>query len=212
MVKRVWKVVHPLLTLAAVGCCVYLLLRPTSSPTPDRANEELDEAVRAFVHLRWIGGEYELPHGERFAVVTLMEFKDGEFKRTYFQRVWDATVDGQRVRTRLVWGEGPTGKKALLIDGGTTGYDGDFAELGGPLGRIYGAARCDEVRGFRAIGFASSKDVRPGHEQVEEIGGLTCSETVESRKRVLVLGVKPFPDKATAEQCVADLYAEPCRK
>ena len=208
MIRRVWRVVHPLLTLAAVGCCGYLLLRPTAPVPSGRASEEADYTLRHFLGARWIGGDYELPAGEQYAVVLLMEFKEGEYRRTYLRRVWDAKHDGRVLRTQLMWGEGPNGKRAVLIDWGMTTYTGEFAELDGPLGRIYGAAKCDEVRGFRAVGYASSKDIRAGYERLENIGGLDCAEIIESRKRVLVLGVKPFPDEASAEQYVAQLNAE----
>lgn len=208
MLSRIWRVLHPLLTLAAVGCCVYLLVRPTAPVPHGRASEEADHALRMFSGVRCIGGDYELPDGERYAVVVLMEFKEGEYRRNYFSRVWDVKQDGRVLQTLFMWGNGPAGKQAALIDGGMTTYTGDFAELEGPWQRAFGPGPCQEVRGFRAVGYASSKDCRVGHERVENIGGLKCTETIESRKRVLVLGVKPVSDEVTAEQCVAQLRAE----
>lgn len=208
MLSRVWKVLHPLLTLLLLACFAYLLVRPAAPIPVGRDSEQADNTLRTFLYVRHIGGDYELPPGENFAVISLMEFVDGQFKQGYYKAVWDVSQTGRVCPAKVMWGKTPDGPRLAIFHGGVTIHSGDFAVLDGPSGRIGGSTKWNEVNGFRAIGFASSADVQPGQERFKDVGGLQSNETIQVRKRVLVFGVKPFPDRNSAEQFVKTLESD----
>ena len=207
MVKRVWKVVHPLLTLAAVGCCVYLLLRPTAPvPSPSvatsgRASEEADRALRQFLNVRWIGGDAELPSEVEHCAYVLFTYADGHLASHLTSGVFSPNGGSRVIPMMAMWGPTLQGYR------GTTGIYVNVAnpvweKLDGQLSRSFGARHEGEVHGFRIFGYACSRECQPGWERARDVMGESAADAIKRRRHVLLLGYKPFATEEEARKYV----------
>lgn len=218
MFKRVWKVAHPLLTLAAVGCCVYLLFRPTA-PVPESRTlvpEPRDWELRALLKLRTLESHYTLPPGEDHCGVLLMRFKDGRSVGPFTGSTFSVGQDGSRkVPFQVLCGRTPYGVRVFVETPKEdwTREGGDFFEDldSGPAGWWGGGGTSTfgELDGCRVIAFASSGECQPGYEAFKNSAGKDIADLIEKRKRVLVLVVKPFPTEPDAKQWVEDEMGRP---
>lgn len=202
MLKRIWAVTHPLLTLAAVGCCTYLLTRPTAPLPSGRMSEDADFALRRFLGVKWIGGDYELPKGENHYAVVGLTFKDGKFVGRHGGAARSAEQTGSRVVPYTVmWGDTPNGLRVMSIEGSiSSSWQGDefFKNLDGGLSRTHGSSMLGEVRGYRIIGYIASRACQPGSEGHENSSGLGPDWQIQHRRYVFLLGIKPFASEQEA--------------
>ena len=207
MWSRIRRAMHPLLTLALVVCCAYLLWRDScrlaavpAGPVPpslERLSAHEDAPLRNFLNVRWLGGDYELPADEEHCVAVLLKFEDGKFKGRQHGTAFSPVPGGSRVVPfYAMWGPGPNGPRAASgWQGVWTASDNDpfYAGLNGDLARFYGKHMVySVVRGYRVIGYAASKQMRAGREQFEHTVGGSWEEFINNHQRVLILGVKPF--------------------
>ncbi|WP_162672644.1 hypothetical protein [Gemmata massiliana] len=201
--------VHSLLTIALVGCCGYLLWRDSrrsdAESSQRRMSERLsaheDMPVRHFLDVKWLGGDYELPAGEDHCGVALLRFEEG--KLTGRRGIVFSPKPGASrvVPFYVMWGRGKDGPRVVSgwpwNWGGSNG-DPFYADLGDKLSRSYGDSPLGDLRGYRVIGHAVSKQLRAGREQfVDAVIGY--EDVIKNHQRVLVLGVKPFPTREEAE-------------
>lgn len=189
MFKRIWKVVHPLLTLAAVGCCVYLLLRPTAPIPSGRASDSEDRLLRGLLEIKRIGGDAELPSDVPHCALATFLYKDGQLDHRRNAYVFSPNGGSRVIPYLVVWGPTPKGIRGMTVDQAFTMSNADdiWATLDGPLSWCNGPVHAGEVHGFRIIGFAASGECRPGHEAMRNT---SC---------VLMLGYKPFATRQEAE-------------
>jgi hypothetical protein len=211
MLKRVWKVVHPVFTLVAVGCCVYLLVRPSAQPQEaGQPFEPRDAELRALLKVRTLESHYSLPSGEDHCGVLLMRFEDGRNIGPFTGTTFSVGEDGsRRVPFQFLCGKTSHGVRALVNSPkwGFTSGDDFFDDLdGGPSGWWGGGGNSGlgELDGCRVIAFASSRECRPGHEAFQNSSGKDTADLIEKRKRVLALVVKPFPTEDDARRWVED--------
>lgn len=206
---RFWRVSQPLLTLAAVACCVWLVWKDQQRPTPEQQRRDLerhssraDIPVRNFLEIKWLGGDYELPESDTHCVVAALQFGDGKFRGRYQATVFSPKPGESRVVPFYVmWGPGPKGTR--VVSGWPGIWSGAhrsefFAKIDGGLVRVYGDKSTDEIRGYRVAGFAASRKTRPGIDA--DIGFGDLNHAIETREAVVVLGVKPFPTQQEAER------------
>jgi hypothetical protein len=224
MCCRVWRVTHVLLTLAAVGCCGWLLWRDTHRPAaeqsllgpdPERPTFPADDALRSFLDVKSIGGDYQLPEGENFGVIALLLFEDGKFRGR--RGAWQITGSSNGTRSvayQLLWGRGTDGGTRLVcvtrtpnttMTGTGRKEDAEFLAM-----RFEGFGTqpkpTEEVRGYRVLAHAISSEVREG--QPGTFGRATVD--INHRKTVAVVGVKTFPTFEQAHDClVAKEPADP---
>lgn len=168
MWKKLFTSLHVLLTLSAVGCCVYLLMRQQSDnkdKTETEARNEghsanADFALRRFLGVKWLGGDYEVPDDVEHYGVALLHYKDGEFVERMNSSIYSREKGTSRVMPKVIlWGPTPDGPKVISLTGFTSFSQGGKDH---PLHRMQGLSRCfgpvDDglLRGCRVIGNASS--------------------------------------------------------
>jgi hypothetical protein len=201
MFNRIWRVAHPLLTLAAVGCCVYLLLRPTAPVLSGRASDEADHALRRFLNVQWIGGDAELPPDVHHCAVVLFVYKDGQFDHRKTAAPFSPNGGSRVIPMGAMWAPTSNG-----VRGAAGGYWNDsdpvWEKLDGGVKRCFGTTTDGEVHGFRIIGFATSRECQPGSERFENIMGGFAADAIKVRRYVLLLGYKPLASQQAAEDYV----------
>jgi hypothetical protein len=220
MCCRFWRVLHPLLTFAAVACCAWLvwkerqrsylegdsgLGKPEQNdqrPTSQRKVLHTDTALRTLLNAKSVGGDYQLPEGENYGGIALLWFEDGRFRGRRASLEFPGTPDGVRaVSYQFLWGEGPDRKTrvvgllsyppdGLFTDVSPIETDDFFAKLDIASG-MTPSRPAEEVRGYRILTHLSSRKGRGGVGQPMESS--TCAHAIESRQTVLVVGVKTFP-------------------
>jgi hypothetical protein len=203
MCCRFWRVLHPLLTLAAVACSAWLVWKDQRRPDPERLSTNADTAVRNFLDLRWLGGDYELPAGEHHCAVGVLEFEDGKFRRRRSGTVFSPKPGESRVVPYYVmWGRGHEGTRVV------SGWPGSwmaipkdtfFANIDSAVSRAHGPVSLSDIRGYRVIGFAVSQQPRAGHESFATTFA-DLERALEKRQFVAVLGLKVVPTREEAEQ------------
>ena len=202
MCCRFWRVLHPLLTLAAVACCAWLVWKDQRRPDPARLSTHADIPIRNFLDVKWLGGDYELPANERHCAVMALQFEDGKFRGRSQGTVFSPEPGESRVVPFYVmWGPGPKGTR--VISGWPGLWSGShvnefFAKIDGGLSRMYRGTPTDEIRGYWVIGFAASQKTRPGIDPGIGFGDL--KHAIETREAVVVLGIKPFPTHEEAKK------------
>src|SRR5262245_24118301 len=212
MCRRTWHVLHALLTLAVVACCVWLVWKDQRREYPARieraAQPEVprlypDDALRAFLNLRSVGGTYRLPEGESYGAIALLLFEDGKFRgRKGAWHIAGVPEGANAVSYQFVWGRSADGGTRLVTvfrePGGSqiTGSTKDDPEFLAKLdGMIISVANpSEEVRGYRILAHVSSAKLQPGKP------GLfgTFARELENRQSVAVVGVKTFPTEDQA--------------
>lgn len=200
MFKRVWRIAHPLLTLAVVGCCVYLLLRPTAPVPSDRVSASEDHHLRRFLDVKRIGGDAELPLDVRHVVLAVFLYQDGALDHRRGAYVFSPDGNSRVIPYFVMWGATPRGVRGATVDQAFVMSDADdiWAKLDGPHSNCFGTADLGEVQGFRIVGFAASSECRPGQEDKRNISA-GLKKTLEFRRYVLMLGYKPFATRKEAE-------------
>jgi hypothetical protein len=202
MASRLWRVAHVLLTLTAVACCAWLVWREYHRPDPNRHSTGADFALRNFLDVKWIGGDYEMPKEEDHCALVVLKFEDGKFRGREGGTVFSPQPGGSRVVPFYVmWGRGPEGTK--VVSGqvgfwGTSQKDQFFAKLDGGIGRAYGSTSLGEVRGYRVIGYGFSQQTQAGKERYRNIS-VDLESALDTRQAVVVLGLKPFPTQDEAK-------------
>src|SRR2546430_115080 len=138
MRSRIWPVTHATLTLAAVGCCAWLLWRESHRPqaAPDRPDTSTDSdrpaftadvALRGMLGAQSFEGEFTLPEGHTRVVIALLWFEDGKFRgRRETSEFLADTKEGRTVSYQILWGRGTDGASRLVCAartprGGSTG-------------------------------------------------------------------------------------------
>lgn len=211
MLSRIWRVAHPLLTLALVGCCAYLLWRDWhrpgfgghSAPDPARHSAHMDWPLRNFLGVNWLGGDYELPAGEDHCTVVMLRFEDGKFRGRQAGPVFSPRPgDSRVVPFYVMWGPGPKGTRVVSgWPGNWSSSDNNpfFANLNGGLGRTYGSDDSrTTLRGYRVIGHAFSQQER-AESKNPRVSSIYPDFNIQNRQFVLVLGVKTFATEKEAE-------------
>lgn len=168
-------------------------------------SDDADYALRNFHEVRWLGGEYELPLTESHCAIAVLKFENGKFIGREHEWKWAASAGEPRtIPYLLMWGLGEGGTKLALFAGGTrsvTQKNEFFGQLDGGLSRSYGKSNAGEIRGCRVIGFASSKEARPGREAFATSFG-DLDQEIKNKKHVGVLVVKPFSSEEEASHWV----------
>jgi hypothetical protein len=206
MWKRIWPLAHMALTLACVGCCIYLLWRDQDrGRDTGRQSEHADLTLRQFQHVKWLGGDYELPRGEDHCAVAILRFENGRFLGRVGGWAWSVPESGPRaVPFQVIWGPTATGPKMTVFTDGMSMTrsiaDDLMGKVDGPVGRAFGSSNLGELRGLRVIGFAASNETRTGQEQSADVSVNNAAEAVETRKYVVVVALKPFPSAEEARQ------------
>ena len=213
MWKKLFTTLHVLLTLSAVGCCVYLFLvvkdlQKNTQPKSDRMSASADFTVRNFLNVKWLGGDYELGPTENHCGIALIHIRDGKFVSREHSLDWSVGSDGSRVVPYMVmWGQTPDGPKVACFSFGITSHGGKhfLHQMNNGIGRTFGHRDLGGYRGSRVIGMAFGKETRIGQEENEHIGGGGLEFTIQVRQEVALLVVKPF---ATAEEARSWAFGE----
>jgi hypothetical protein len=104
-----------------------------------------------------------------------------------------------------MWGRGHEGTRVISGWPGmwsASQNDKFFANIDSGYSRVYGPDTLGEIRGYRVIGFAVSRQLRAGSEKYrDQFGGLDFS--IQNRQFVAVLGVKTF---STAQEADSWFY------
>jgi hypothetical protein len=204
MVKRVWKVVHPLLTLAAVGCCVYLLLRPTAPVLSGRVSAGEDHHLRRFLDVKRIGGDAELPADVHHCALACFLYTDGQLDQRLSADTFSPSAGSRVIPYFVMWGPTAKGVRGSTVNqwSAMSAADDIWAKLDGPLAQCFGPTTFGEVHGFRIIGFAASGECRPSQENKRNISSGDVETTIEIRRHVMMLGYKPFATEEEARKYV----------
>jgi hypothetical protein len=207
MSSRLWRLVHPLLTLAAVGCCAWFLLREYPRWNSERnvvgdrtAVKELkpllhdDSALRYFLDVKSVGGTCEMPEGHNWGVIALLLFENGKFSGG--QASWHISGSTEGTRTfsyQILWGKGPDGEFRVL---GAIGAQNDtlWQPLRKDRGQFFSRMQfrsitnsaSDEVRGYRVLAFGTSQDAWTG--RLDPI-----NEELKKKQDIVIVGLKTFP-------------------
>jgi hypothetical protein len=220
MLNTMRRVAHPLLTVLLALCFGYLLWRDShrpgfgtlSAPESERLSDHADIPLRNYLGAKWLGGDYELPAGERHCAVVLLKFEDGKFSGRQGANVFSPRRGGSRVVPYYVmWGPGPNGFR--VVNGWPGAWSGSkgglfYEQLDGGLVRSYGTADLGELRGYRVIGHAQSSQTRRGRDEHKNHTG-DVRFAIENFKCVLVLGIKPFASEEEARDWVLNPREEP---
>lgn len=208
MPSRTWQVCQAILTFTALGFCVWFFMERTYLPAPipvaqsppTKVTLQIDHAVRGFLNLTSLDGQYEMPEGENYGVISLLVFENGEFRDR--RLIWQITGSPQGVRTvsyQFVWGKGVDGTvHGIAVIGSSCGlmttgmpekHDDLYEKLNGPgLNSMIGSPN-ETVRGFKVLGFRASERTRPG--KAEFAGQLKGIDfMLDTRQTVVVVGVK----------------------
>jgi hypothetical protein len=205
MRKRFWTLAHFALTLGCIGCCVYLFDRDLRREIEqkERTLEHTDFALRQFHQVRWLGGDYALPSGQDHCAITILRFEDGKYKERFGSWAWSASSGESRTIPYMVmWGPTADGTQSLVKSGAFSmpGVQNKwFANLDGITGRSYGVSDLGELRGYRVIGFAGSKEPRAGRDQPKAFSS-EIDSLIENHKHVGFLVVKHCSSEEEAKQ------------
>ncbi len=204
MLKRVWQIAHPLLTLTAVGCCVYLLWRPTAPVPSERASASEDHHLRRFLDVKRIGGDAELPSDVHHCALACFLYTDGRLDQRLSSDTFTPRGGSRVIPYFVMWGPTPRGVRGSTVNQwcATSDADGIWAKLDGPMSQCFGQTHNGEVHGFRIIGFAASSECRPGQEEKRNISSGSVKTTIEISRSVLMLGYKPFATEQEAKDYV----------
>src|SRR5262249_46158751 len=157
-------------------CCVWLLskeVRPNLRAEQSRSDTPFqpllaDAALRSFLDVKAIQGEYEAPEGDTFAEMALMRFEDGKFIDQETLSFPINRVPNSRVGSYcLLWGR-PTEQwrgilavrtsNATLASSCGGGNSGFLSRLDGQ----YSSGPSGVVRGYRSLGVMTSTQQRNG--------------------------------------------------
>ena len=216
-----------MLTLAALGCCGWLLWkdmkpsvaqvegpRPEPVPVaPVRPVLYADEAQRVWHRLQSVDGTYEFPPEEQFGLLVMLKFEDSKCRGRLCEVMVPSSTAGTRtVAYQLVWGTAPDGSDRLAVvtksDRGTSTQlspkkeDGFFSRLGKESHTSIGGS--DKVRDYRVLAMVSSAEVRAGKEAFAN-DFRNVEFMIDTRQVVAVVGIKTF---ATRKQ-LEDAYFTP---
>ena len=208
-----WRGIHLLLTLSALGCCLWLLWHdqhrpnpdPTSRPDSDRFKLQADSALRSFLDVKSFECNFDVPEGDNHGVITLLRFEDGKFRGRKYGDAWAFTLktgEPRSVSFSLLRGRRSEDKMRVVgvtrtSDSETTSFrdrDDEFwSKLDGASSSPGGS---ETVRGYRVLGHLSSTMSRAG--KSGQFGSLEL--TLEHRQTVAVIGMKTFPDADQASE------------
>jgi hypothetical protein len=212
MCGRLWRVLHPLLTLFAVGCCVWLLCRdanqsPTALPTqPSVVSKAVapapfqDSSLRSLFGVGRIGGEYTVPSDDTRYTVKLLRFEDGVYlpnRQSSFS--WLNSGESRTIQVYANWGRRSDGTMGVALEFGgntLTMTDEFFAKLTGSMS-IFGGAE-EELRGYRIVGYVTTSRRRGGDDS-GRFGAAPLAQLIQTQQCVVALGVKTFPTEEAAQ-------------
>jgi len=210
MRNRFWTLAHFTLTLSCIGCCAYLLVRDQRRDQ-QRPSEHMDFALRHFHQVRWLGGDYALPTSQDHCVIAILRFEDGKFKERFGSWAWSpSSGESRTVPYMVMWGPTADGPQSVVFSGGMsmTGILKKwFANLDGSIGRSHGVSDFGELRGYRVIGYAGSKEPRAGRDQPRAFSS-DVDSLIENHKHVGFLVVKHCASEEEAKR-IANGRTEP---
>lgn len=208
-----WRGIHLLLTLSALGCCLWLLWRDQHRPNPeltslpgsDRSQLQADSALRSFLDVKSFGCNFNVPEGDNYGVISLLRFEDGKFRGRGYRDAWAFTLkpgEPRSVSFTLLRGRRSDGKMRVVgvtrtSDSESTSFRDVEEEFLLKLDvGISSSGDSETVRGCRVLGYLFSTKSRAG--KSGQFGSLEL--TLEHRQTVAVIGVKTFPDADQASE------------
>ena len=208
MCGRLWRVLHPLLTLFAVGCCAWFLWRDTNHlPTPPSAVPSAvapvtfqDSSLRSLFGVGRFGGEFTVPSGDTVLVLKMLRFEDGVYLPQNSSSTTPIDPAGSRVLPIYAsWGRRSDGTMGVAIEccGGTqTMTDEFFAKISGAM--ISSSGPAEDLRGYRVVGYVTTSR-RRGGEDAHSFSGAPLAQLIQTQHCVVALGVKTFPTWEAAQ-------------
>jgi hypothetical protein len=203
---------HPLLTLAAVVCCAWLVVKDRHwwypegkerSQKPAPLLPTADDVLRNLLDVKSVRGTYRLPEGENYGMIALLWFENGKLRERLAQWQMSGLDEGTRVVSyEIAWARGVDGKSRLVgaISASDDGYmskqeqpEGMFSKLDGEM--FIHSPPFEEIRGYRVLAHMVSEKARPG--KPERGGAFSAERALANRETVAVLIAKTF---ATRQQ------------
>ena len=205
-----WRMLQPLLIVAAVSCCAWLMWQhrdqwfpkqDEGTPEPELERLYPDVALRTLPACGRSRETYRLPEGEDHGMIALLWFEDGKFRGRRAQ--WQmAGRDGTRVVAyEILWGQDTDGETQLLgvirstrslLHGRNTPSRRSFlAKLDGEI--FADSPPTEQFRGYQILGLIVSEKARAG--MPTRGGAFEFERALKNRETVAVIGARTFPTR-----------------
>ena len=168
--------------------------------TPAHDQPTPDFALRSFLGVNTLRGEFIVPEGDKIFLVSLLEYKDGKLANkagSSFGSV-EHTAPGP-LTAEVLWGKSGDKDWLTLFGPGAAGSqdeDDFWKQLDGGISSIPQGAR-ENHDGYEIIGFAESSLQHDGTKS--DVNGGTFTSALAERKYVGALGVRTFKTMDEAE-------------